>query len=598
MHELLKKIKIGNETKLENVELKFEGIGREYYPRVKLSYVFKLWSFRFGQGNEEKYLITNPNENIKDGDKIVLRPIETKDVIHYLDTEFDLLPPKKIINKWARKLEVNTQEKTKQEKWDEIKDKLKNDTVNEPFIFVKEFKILNPKKLEDIKVNRVFNEYLFGNTKNIEKSFEWLLKPKTINFGNTCRPNNQKYSGHLLLMTNSATGKTTTAEKVALKIDSASSSGMAGFSTADSVNQGQINLTYKPILCDDITGNKFESKFLNGLPNLMRDGIHRTNKGKSTVETKTMSPFIFTVNPENNDEMGLLHEFNDLMAKFTEIPQQTASRMPLIFFNSRTENVETRVEYTDNEMKKLEAIVEYISDLLSGVAGKLLNKDKIQMWIEKPDKNYENRLRNLSKKVSLCEVRDFIANQPYAFRGIKGEALKLALIDIIDKIGVENLNNFFDHVNLSDLIERAEDYFDTLKHVNMNSFENIIQASEDITEYYKRKVEDEKRAYIRVLVKAISKRFTENPDYVEIILDELEDVIGDVGEGRYKHFSSLKQALPENTKTLERWLKPYGLDVVKHNKITKFKIKDKQQIETIGKIYSENEDNGGINNEE
>ncbi|MEM4461072.1 MAG: hypothetical protein QXY70_02970 [Nanopusillaceae archaeon] len=286
-----------------------------------------------------------------------------------------------------------------------------------------------------------------------------------------------RYAPHAIIVTNSKVGKSTLAKIIAgrsFEANNVTSKSLVGFGTSDNIKEGTLNFTDECIFYDEI--NTLENEELtSGLLNLMELGTSDISKGFADFTTTYGNAHVFLSNKKLVKENEPLEvAFLRLLLNIHKNVEGLGSRIGIIFYNSKCETVKTSNVHL-NKLEKASLIFEVLRKKISEKYVDLVNNEKVREWLEQEfSEEYINELKEICKTQGnyFQEIKTFILSYTQAYRHVRGAALRIALFEptILYKI-------LHDELDIEDLLNTAQVYFEYLCKVNKTSFEVLKNTS-------------------------------------------------------------------------------------------------------------------------
>ncbi|MEM4396980.1 MAG: hypothetical protein QXR30_04990 [Candidatus Woesearchaeota archaeon] len=286
-----------------------------------------------------------------------------------------------------------------------------------------------------------------------------------------------RYAPHAIIVTNSKVGKSTLAKIIAgrsFEANNVTSKSLVGFGTSDNIKEGTLNFTDECIFYDEI--NTLENEELtSGLLNLMELGTSDISKGFADFTTTYGNAHVFLSNKKLVKENEPLEvAFLRLLLNIHKNVEGLGSRIAIIFYNSKCETVKTS-NVDLNKLEKASLIFEVLRKKISEKYVDLVNNEKVREWLEQEfTEEYINELKEICKTQGnyFQEIKTFILSYTQAYRHVRGAALRIALFEpaILYKI-------LHDELDIEDLLNTAQVYFEYLCKVNKTSFEVLKNTS-------------------------------------------------------------------------------------------------------------------------
>ncbi len=491
---------------------------------------YNLYLGYIGIGNKPLIIITNPTTTLTLGEQYLnLSPLPVKQgEIIFNNKEIDEPTNPKVIEELKKEFSIHTKKQDNINVWKSLT--LLHE-INYLNIFFTLTTGVNPKEIQELtneQANQLINEYLYSNL-NKDTNLIYAFKPDllTVNPELTDPDTIQKIQSHQIMITNSKTGKSTTANKTGILHDEASVSNLLGFSTANDIVHGSLTGAVKTQSLDEIQEKKDKSLW-GGLLTAMELGQSRRSKGKQQILLELYCAIRFMGNPKRDSEerikqikAGTLQDFTldfelitlflDVITKITDNYEAFGSRIGLVLFGKNFSVVEGEENDLEKE-KKLKAIVETIMDLSKNNFSKLILNENINKWLmKKYDDDYVNSIKEIIKIIEFDEIKNFLYGHINSYRHARGTALKLALIEKISDVINEK-------INVDEIINLSEQHLNNIKSINLTSFRDIARIS----------------AKSNVQKKILVSAYNNEPQHVKIVIKSIYDFLKEKSEEERK----------------------------------------------------------------
>jgi len=305
----------------------------------------------------------------------------------------------------------------------------------------------------DDNIEKIFKAFLI----NIDNENAWLAR----------------YSPHSIVVTNTKAGKSYLAKVISgrsFEGDNVSASGEHGFGVSDGMKEGALNYTKECRFYDELSTATKEK--LSGMLNLLEGGESDIVKGAADFTTSYGNAIVFLSNEDMIKKEGALEVvFLKLLLNIHKNLEAVASRMGIIYYNANTKKVETPSEVPNELTEKATLIFEVLRKKISEKYVELIKNSKVYAWLEQEfPKEYVEELKEIAKaQINFQEIRTFIEKHIFAYRHVRGAALRIALFDsaILYKI-------LHDELDIDELLKTADVYFKYICDINKTSF-NILR---------------------------------------------------------------------------------------------------------------------------
>ncbi len=353
-------------------------------------------------------------------------------------------------------------------------------------------------ELESEDVRELIDLYLTGNgAAELDKQLLYVLRPYLITHDKSSIDSEQAMPSnpHALIYTNPYVGKSTTFGKIGKKVDYCTPAKVLGWSGADSSSRGSLDGLTEAFGIDELNESGRDEKFLKrGFLPLMRDGKYKAEQGHG-VATETWSPLVFMSNPkESGRAETLVHRFRDSLLILSDNYGALGSRLGVIMYGEEFETVENS---SGDYQKGLNSgkVVNTIFELAKEPFSNLLKKKKVQEWLTQDfSETYQDEVKQRSEDLELREVSKFWKEHLNASKHARGHALRNACLDYIKELVIDEME-----IDVKKVLESAEDHFERLKEINLESLENISSSidQEVMKDLVKRNLEDLQPKYLR-----------------------------------------------------------------------------------------------------
>jgi len=510
--------------------------------------LFKVYEVQFGEGNEEDTwkLLVEPWRKLTLGENNL--PIKKADLSNpgyknsdyfrdkYKETKREIEGFSKTYGEWLESQEgseyIELQDRIDQRSKSIVKE-MCNDTILELLL-----EYLQAGYYVDPKLRTVMYPQFIQHHKS-------QVKPGNV----------AKYQPHTQMWTNTKVGKSKTAQRVGRKIDETSTAGLLGYADTDGKQAGQIDGLEVPVFLDEFNFGNSSERLNDKLLPLLEEGYFEQTKAGHSVKTRFYGNFSYLANPQESDipeqtgyedkkgletyggqdraQFELVSQFEELIDLLGMNIQAMASRFGVVVFDETMDRAEPfeGQQLSDKRFDKLEAFAEWIRTTVSREY--TLIETEMSEWLEQEyEESYKERIRELAKNTSNERVEKFWKNHIHSYRHARGQALRMAVFQHIGNVVKGDYDS-------SDMREEAEKQWETVKEINMESLENMTDATDEEQEISRArsKVDSYSPKYLRLFTKTVIK-YHQEQDESEVgkikVFDELKDV-----------FSELKHELPD-----------------------------------------------------
>jgi len=380
-----------------------------------------------------------------------------------------------------------------------------------------------------------------------------------------------EYAPHTIMITSTKPGKTTTGEKVGNILDRPTVTHLLGSASLHEKIHGMLNKENKPTIYDGIEEFKDED-VAKGMLNYMEKGKAIIARGKG-VKTEGYSALLFFSNPEKND--AHVSSLELLLTIFHSNLLAIGSRIPIFIYDPKMKEPTGDGIPADLEVK-YNKIIEAIQFYSMPIFTKVLKNAKVREWLRKKDdliEKYIDKLDSILDDEKLLlhdKLTAFINGMKRSWKHLKGGALRLAFMDLLNNFLEVGDNEPIPNGFISLLLKEAEKYEKELISYNLASFTYISSelSKEEIKETLLSskfgKVESLCKVYEIFLLWMLSKYTKENnpKEGIALPLSTLDGLYKAIPSdirlnSRYNSFSKFITAIENNYKTInyhKNWL--------------------------------------------
>jgi len=464
---------------------------RENNGAITVSERYKIFIAGFGgEKNKPVFIITEPLENLNLGSNdLYLRPLRIEPAgLEYFKSIRE--PEENLLSAICKGRGIATNEgyghDTQKLSPNEMIDRIAESHQEDPFLFV-ETQGISETQLDKI-TEKQWQETLLPDFLNEgwekDQVLELVYKSDLLELNQQLiTPKNaMPYAPHEFVFTNSKTGKTTTAKKTAISVESASTANLMGFSTANEKIEGSLNNQTKVLRIDEIQEEKNE-ELHSALNTAMENGTCEIRKGKAKTNLNTYATIAWQGNPKlaqaqdidlayTEKEEDLFQKFSDCLGKISRNNEAFGGRIGSIVFRIDLKKAERKDGMKLQNIEKNEAVVSAILAKASNTFTKLFLNNEIIEWLNQSlNKSYLNALKQIEAKSKLQAIQEFVnGHRELASRHVRGKALRLAAVD-------KALNLMQDKIKTKDLLEMADEYLVQVEEQNQKSFGNLVDVS-------------------------------------------------------------------------------------------------------------------------
>lgn len=440
---------------------------------------------------------------------------------------------------------------------------------------------------------------------------------------------------HMIVITNSKTGKTTTFGKVGYIEERPTPAHLLGFSTAKDKVTGGIHQRTKATIVDGVEELAEDEEVARGFLNLMERGRAKVSRGKGIVVI-TYSTIVFTSNPiieegQSSPSDRNIYALNDFLKMIHRNAGAIGSRIGVFVFDMGMQRVTKSGQFDRETQRELKKLVASLQQVLKISFTALLHHPKIDKWLKDEDekiKRYKKELEEIASTLTNFPiVEQFIKGHMDAYSHIKGAAMRAAFMDFVpDMIKIEKMEDLSDAL-VEKVLEKAEIHLEIILQMNLDSFRRLTGLTQDkkiMDKLMELRLENfERRAtvYEKLLMRCMMKWFLQqNKGEVKWIvnLSSLKDSflkipLKERQNSPYGSFNSLCNAIEKNmdkinnkSRLLGIYLKRINGSIVIHIEqnhywiveLAKYYglIKDKKEYQFHQFYQSDDEEIGNIGN--
>jgi len=540
---------------LSKVVLYYEGREKRVNPflgTVDFIPKYKVWKAEILKGDEQIYIISDVGISLTAGSRVVIRPMKISKLVENFNDFLNFLAIK-------NRKKIETFDDFEKIEFFELVEELPQELVD---------KILEiPNSLKTIFDGMVEKDKL-------DERIFYSRAMKLVNFSNRARPEFAKYLCHGLEITNTKAFKTAGALiffGIENLYNSARTSRLLGFSTAEETYPSDLNDKTQPTFLDELTVEKWEQDFFDALPTLLENGVANVGKGGRSVITKTMSTFTFMSNTSSllGGSEALALGFENFLKHFTSAGQRIGSRIGMILFGNDFKTVDETVNVNEQYIFLFKIIARRINALIE----KLMDDKRIKDLLNTPDEVYNKQLDILIQNIDESKeaIRDFCLGQKEAFRHLNGGAFLLAVLNyVLDNQHVLKEGN----VDFEKLVEYYDDWKNTLRNWNLKSLENFINELKTVDEqtYIYYSFNAIKQEYLKLFITVVGKAMKEGKIQIgafypiAYLEEDFKSLPKKIEKGSYTFFALLVEKITKNLAKTNLLLSPFGIEIKELNK--------------------------------
>jgi hypothetical protein len=509
-------VNFGKKTYLKTIALWYE---HQEWKNTTYYTHYRLYKAKHGASNPPIFILAKPNDLVNDS-YLRLEPLVKGDIYDTKNHVKYPAPLDNILRNIQRAYNIKIQKgvTARDKRWRIILDTHLRQR-SRPFMF----KSAEPLSVRDKSViatwdfDKIVEDYFYEGMEKDDRVI-YAYRGQLVTFSkhplqdeDTCE-HRQPYNSHCIIVTPTKRGKSWIADKMGKLFSKASSSRLTGFSTANDVNEGEVNGTYVPIGLDNV--HNFSPETLRGILELLESGRTLTGKGKQAVLTRTLSAFIFHANPPNVDSPIILAQ------AFLQIIQQLASigvgavgsRFALILFGLDYRKASGH-HYSTDSMKKNKIVLDYIMSEVNPKVENIIYPDvQVQEWLTTPlYEYYELITRLFTDFATNSDLKEFwMDNSESAYRHIRGLALKQAVMDNLKLI-------FLGIIDIPKILEDAEIHVKIICNHNTASLRQLINLSaQQLIDFVYSKYEGISSARSQAIVLAVAAFVKKDPSLITV----------------------------------------------------------------------------------
>jgi hypothetical protein len=541
---------------------------------------FSMYEATKGVGNTPIYIITKQKLNSGDIKRIYLAPFQENELQSYLeDLEYNFLR-----RDLCKRLYIKTTKGDGNDREPRDEHELIEDILKRKSLFFKLSSPLDKKELFNVnnflelaekclkyKSKTVSDKLTYLSASHIPEIDADLIEPGIY----------MKYADHELLITEGGEAKTHQTETITgqTNVSEPTAANLLGSSDGKIKFEGRLHKSTELKGIEEI--QTIEDNIFEKLTNYMEQGS--CDRGKGTgILTEGYSALRFLGNVKNGVD-GIISNLNDIqqqkylaILRFSDLQRKLA--LNVFAFNRRIATL-----CYDLEMEKWEgegAIQEeadYITAILQTMGKcyrkaftKLFFDNGIITWLNQGfDSDYKKVIETLAESVGDQTVKESIKARAYSFRHTRGQALKLAWLEVGLSHYIKNKN-----YNIPKLLESAENHLQRLKNINLDSVKQIVSLSGGtiFDQIEQAKINGLKPKYLKLVVLTFIKYLSEQ-NYIEDTTTIIYPLSLSVGcyekikirenissNDTYRSFYEVQRKIKSNSNLAKRSLSDIGLD--------------------------------------
>lgn len=548
--------------------------------------VYKIYEALIGAGTSPIYIIVDGSRKLDLGiQKLVIRPLLTHKLFAYPPTEYRY---KTGVHEIARKFGVSVKDVGLQTIWEDLFEKHDKETIF--------YELALPASIEEVlklsDVKEVIYTGISGGDLDpyILLAFSgWSICPLPGYVGHRIA---MKYNPHGVVIANTKIGKSVTASKTGKTIERPKIANLTGFSTAKETVEGYLNKQHETVFIDEFQQQSEEEAYGSGLLSLKESGETYIARGRG-VYCETHSTIVYLGNPVEDIKLNYLYEFDKNVRKITNNFQAFGSRIGLILFGDFKPHKKDS-SLTDGLAERYEYVLQTIREILSIIYSVCLTDSEISAWLNKPIEEYSQQIDEIREEIVDSSVSEFLKGQKDAYQHIRGMALRLAIIDLADKLfsslrkltpsALKDPDKIGELVSehSEELLNISDRKLELVTSINLESYRrisNIIMEEDYGVNRFRLQYESAPK-YIQIFLKAVIKHYSEHKRDT-IALEELKDYVKQFIEQGTK-YDSTNRVINPIEKQYEKKINPVFdfIKIIDVNKMLLVKVTDNELLET------------------
>jgi hypothetical protein len=473
------KLFLGQKCKIYEHVIEIEK-GKSVYHKTD----FSIYEATRGAGNTPNYIITKQKISSGDNQRIYLTYVRRDELASYLEDLEDNFLRRDL----CKRLYIKTSKGEGKDREPRDKIEIIEDILKRKSLFFKLLSPLDKKHLENIdnflelaekclkyKSKTVSDKLTYLSASHIPEVDPDLIQPNSY----------MKYADHEIVITEGGEAKTNQTETITGKptVLEATAPNLLGSSDGKIKFEGRLHKSTEVVGVEEI--QTIEDNVLEKLPNYMEQGSCDRGKGTGII-TEGFSALRLLGNIKNGKEEKSYNLEDELqkkylaMFRFSELLRKLA--LNVFAFNRRIATLCYDLEMekwggdgaTQEEFNYIIAIFQTISKGYKKAFTKLFFDDRIITWLNREfDSDYGQIIEKLTKSVTDQTVQDCIKARKYSYRHTRGQALKLAWLEVGLAHYIKNKN-----YDVPDLLESADNHLQRLQNINLDSVKQIISLSD------------------------------------------------------------------------------------------------------------------------
>lgn len=544
---------------------------------------FKIFEISFDQGTEERTfkLLTDPGKKLNLGQKWL--PLKQADF------------SREDYNKWVKQKFREAQEDGFEGSFQDFKKERFEGQTLEIADHLDRESIEKIKDMDNQTIREEIVEKYLNNGYQYDEKLRKLNNPKIIrhNKSKVDAEDVMPYNPHSAYITDTKIGKSYNSDRVGVKMDKMSSSGLLGYASADDLRKGTLDGMEEPFFADEIRhGN--EENIGDKLLTIFEQGSSRISKGQKDMKPEFYGSFTYMSNPKKNDDnKDQIDFFMDFVEKLGNNSQALGSRLGVLLFDMGKMDKARGTPLPKEERNRLETIVNWIKQ---DIADKYRDIEaELQKWLhqEYPE-SYKDRIDGWKAGLYSEKASEFISGHKESYRHARGQALRMSVYHHIGDVLKEDYS-------VEEIRETAEDKFRKVLEINLSSIQNLSSQLSDkdrVRQKKKALLEAEQSLYMKLFVKTMiskareDKKVFEDLEPVQTLKPVFSDIKHDLDEvdtdSKYWKFSEIGYKLEENLGRVNRRLEDrYGLTLTEDGGNLFVKVSNSSKFEIYPDISKE-----------
>jgi len=403
---------------------------------------------------------------------------------------------------------------------------------------------------------------------DLDERIYWIAISAKINFSTKPKSEYMKYQPHIIIISPTKTGKTTTMQKVHGEenvYSRATYARLLGYSTADDIYPGDLQNRTETLILDEINKQGYQPYFFDMMLNFWEQGTCTIATGAQTLPVKGLCQTILLANTEKMDAtpQELLLGLQNFLDYFTATGQRIGSRVLLIIGTDFKQN--PTIEVNEDYLILYNFLCKKVSEFIDEY---LMKNKKILDLLNQPFREEEKNLINyylshISNSIA-GKVVDFWKGFLEAYKHFNGLVFKISIIKYL-----EEYPDFLLDPHLFDFDEFKK-IFEEVRETVFSWFERSLKATLESIPNYLEYLKIKLKAlptYLQVFIKLVSlycydlkKEDLDKLHPIEVLIPYFEKL---EEEAKYLQgrFSLLKEKIKKGVSIVNTYLNPFGLQL-------------------------------------